>query len=375
MLNVNNNIDSMQQLSGQMGLNGDAANLRTQGQINGMSFELDQDPVSAVQDAAEEATFGVDNSKKQKLADRRQKQNVSILTVEKAMEFADLIAKFHNADFEARKRVTDNYRGSKTRDHRRLLTDLRNLGGQPASNYAHLMKAAQEENDPEFKQFLRETADLLYREKSGEIQAALNAMEVAAESDLGDSVNLSENYAELSNNCNEPEKMLEYIEEKFGADRIDEGIEFMLKSLGADMASQVSSKEQVYLEFVGKNLSYARSLNSGKSILGNFVNRLSSAHGISNVSISPAKILTGLLNMSKQRFIAPVSIRELYSAVSKQRPDKEVLIAQDLLTCCRNLGSELFDNDEVRLRVIQSVEQFVNGLVDAEDEWLEAGGN
>jgi type III secretion protein W len=374
MLNVNNSIDSMQQLNGQMGLNGDAANLRTQGQINGMSFQLDQDPVAAVQDAAEEATFGVDNSKKQKLAARRQKQNVSVLTVEKAMAFAELVAKFHNADFEARKRITDNYRSSRVRDHHRLLTDLRNLGGQPASNYAHLMKAAQEETNPEFKQFLRESADMLYREKSSEIQAALNAIEVATASDLGDSVKLSESYAEISNNCNEPEKMIEYIEKQFGPDRVDEGIEFMLKSLGADMSSQVSSNEQVVLEFVGKNLSYARSLNSGKSIVGNFVKRLSSAHGI-NVNISPAKILTGLLNISKQRFITPASIRDLYSSVSKQKPDTEVLIAQDFLTCCRNLGSELFDSDEVRLRVIQSVEQFVNGLVDAEDEWLEAGGN
>ena len=162
------------------------------------------------------------------------------------------------------------------------------------------------------------------------------------------------------------------IQQKFGEDRIDDGIEFMLKSLGADMASPMSSAEPAVLELVGSKLSVARSLNSGKSILGGFVSRLGSAHGLKTV-MSPANLLKDVLNISKQRFITPASIRALYSAVPKQRPDTEVLLAQDLLGACRNLSSEIFDSDESRLRVIDALEQLVDGLVDEEDKWLEAG--
>jgi len=43
-----------------------------EGKIDGMDVKL-EDPLSAIEDSAEELTFARDNSKKMKLADRKQK--------------------------------------------------------------------------------------------------------------------------------------------------------------------------------------------------------------------------------------------------------------------------------------------------------------
>ncbi len=335
-------------------------------------MKMEQDPIAAVQDAAEEVTFGHDNSKKVKLADRHQKSKASALLIERALAYAAIVAKFYNADVEAKRHLVDDARDSKDRDAKKLLAKFKHLGGKPASNYAFLIQAGQTEKDPAIKQLLKETSDLLFKESSKEIIATFNSQEVANKSELADPVYLSESYGEIANNGDDPQEMLSYIESKFGADRVDDGVEFMLKSLGADISSPITSSEPEAFEMLGKNLSIVRSLNSGKAVLNRFVARLVSAHGI-NVKMSPIKLLTGLLNLSKQRFITADSIRDLYQDVVKQQPDKEVLMAQDLLTCCRNLSSELFSNEDARLRIIQSVEQLVDNLVDAEDEWLEAG--
>lgn len=348
--------------------------LKSEGRLSGMTVSIEQDPVAAVQDAAEEATFGHDNSKKMKLEDRKQKSRISALLIERAAAFAKLIQDFHNADFDARHRVLEQSKSSRTGDPRRILADLRKLGGRPSTDYAFLVSAYRQEKDPDFQKLLKDASEELFREKSSEILATLNSADVAVDNSMGDRLYLAESYGELSTMESTPEKMLDYIQRKFGEDRIDDGIEFMLKSLGADMASPMSSAEPTVLELVGSNLSTARSLNSGKSILGGFVNRLGSAHGLKTV-MSPATLLKGVLDISRQRFITPASVRALYSVVPQQRPDTEVLLAQDLLGACRNLSSEIFDSDESRIRVIDALEQLVDGLVDEEDKWLEAGAD
>ena len=376
MIDGSNIIDNSQRISAaEQGMTGaNAAQVRTEGQLDGMSVQIEKDPVSAVQDAAEEMTFVRDNSRKTKLADRKQKAHVEALMVEKTQALYELIVKFHNADFEAKKRVYEDCRKRGVNNARELLNSLKELGGHPSSNYAFLSKAAQEATDPAEKKLLENAAEELFRESSREILASLNSVDVAKSSDLGDGVYLSEAYSELSGNGDDPLKMLDFIAGKFGDDRINEGVDFMLKSLGADISSPLSSQEPVVLEFVGRNLSVVRSLNSATQVMNRFTSRLGDVHGI-KTEVSPSKVLTGLLNLSKQRYINPESIRDLYGDVAKQNLEVEVLQAQDLLNSVRNLSTDLFDKDDARLRIIQSMEQLIDGLVDAEDAWLENGGN
>ena len=375
MIDGSNVIDNSQRVTtGPAETGGSQERMRTEGRLDGMTVEIEKDPVAAVQEAAEELTFVRDNSRKTKLAERRQKAHVEALMVEKAQAMYDLLVKFHNADFEAKKRVYDDIKRRGVTSSKQLLSSLKELGGHPASNYAFLVKTAQEETDPAQKELLQNAAEELFRESSREILASLNSVEVSRESDLGDGIYLSEAYSELSGNGDDPLKMLDFIAGKFGDDRINEGVDFMLKSLGADISSPLSSQEPAVLEFVGRNLSTVRSLNSATQVMSRFTGRIDSAHGVKN-TVSPSRVLTGLLNLSRQRYINPASIRDLYSDVAKQNPEVEVLLAQDLLNSCRNLSTDLFDKDESRLRIIQAVEQLIDGLVDAEDAWLENGGN
>lgn len=344
-----------------------------EGKIDGMSVEL-EDPLSALMDNAEELTFARDNSKRTKLADRKMKDGNSLYLIKQVAMFAELVNKVQNADYDARRRIATNaknYNG----DVKKLLSDMRKLGGSRVHDYVALQVAISEESNKSVKEFLQNAADELFQNNKSDILATLNVINSKPEDTiLGSTLELSEKYSELTNNCgNDSLKMLDYIAEKFGADRVDDGVEYMLKALAADINSPITSQEPVLLEDIGTSLSMVRTLNSAKNICNKFIGRLSSQHGITT-PINVGKVITGLLNLSKQRIISGADIRNLYSEISQQNPEKEVLLAQDFLSVCRELGTEFFDDDESRNRIIDATKGLVDDTISAEDAWLENGG-
>lgn len=365
-----NQINTQTQMDNGYAINGQG---RQEGKIDGMSIEM-EDPLSALMDNAEELTFARDNSKRTKLADRKMKNENSLYLLKQVAMFAEIVNKVQNADYDARRRIVSNaknYNG----DVKKMLSDMRKLGGNRVHDYVALQIAISEEKNKNVKEFLQQASDELFNSNKSDILSTLNVINVEPnDSSLGSSLELSEKYCELTNNCgNDSLKMLDYISEKFGSNRIDDGVEYMLKALAADLNSPITSQESVLLEDIGSSLSMVRTLNSAKNICNKFTSRLSSQHGVTN-QINTGKIISGLLNLSKQRIISSTDIRNLYSEIAPQRPDTEVLMAQDFLGICRELGSEFFDNDESRSRIIEAAIGLVDDKVNAEDVWLENGG-
>ena len=169
--------------------------------------------------------------------------------------------------------------------------------------------------------------------------------------------------------------MLHYIEKKFGADKVDAGIDFMFEALSADLASVNQSQEQVLLESVGTSLSLARSINGASVILNSFVERFDKIYHLDSGNLNGFSLLERMLKLSEQKFIQTSQVRSLYTEVPKQDPETEVLMAQDLLNKSRELGSEVFFGVENRAHVIDAVQSLVDKLIEKEDEWLEQGGN
>lgn len=371
--NVSNNFNTIDTSSNIENLSTYTNQTSNQGKIDGMSIEI-EDPLSSFLDNAEELTFSHDNSKKTKLADRKQKNAADLHLVKQAAFLSEILLKVQNSEFEAKKRILSRaelYKGNP----KKLLSDLRNLGGSKTQDYAILQSTATKEKDPLIKEILNQAAESLFQENKSEIVSTLNALNATKEdSDLEERYNLCESYSELSNTCGTNSlKMMEYLASKFGENRIDEGVDFMLNALAADLNSPITSQEPVLLEDIGTTLSTVRMINSAKNICNQFVSRLSAQHGI-NTSLNLSKMISGLLNLSKQKFISSSDIRNLYSEVAPQRPDTEVLLAQDFLKMCRDLGSEFFDDESSRLRVVDAVINLVDDKIAAEDSWLENGG-
>ena len=344
------------------------------GELSGASVQVAESPEASLADSAEELTFARDNSKQTKLKDRKQKQAALNLEekIEKMKQAFEL--QTDNDDRNQKSKLLEDLRAGKE-NRESMLNRLKEQGGHPASNYFFLLQYADNEKDPSFAEKIKDLAQALYTDEKSEIDACINTISVAGHNDLSSSFDLCLSYSELSHDCKTPVEMLHYIEKKFGADKVDAGIDFMFEALSADLASVNQSQEQVLLESVGTSLSLARSINGASVILNSFVERFDKIYHLDSGNLNGFSLLERMLKLSEQKFIQTSQVRSLYTEVSKQDPETEVLMAQDLLNKSRELGSEVFFGVENRAHVIDAVQSLVDKLIEKEDEWLEQGGN
>ena len=200
------------------------------GTLSNMEFQLIDDPVSALEDSAEELTFCKDNSKQVKLADRKQK--ASKQHVEELIEkFSKATALYNNKDDNTRQRLLDAWKNSRG-SFNALIKSLEESGSHASSSYVFIKEQLDKETDPHIKTELEKTTDDLFRNKKSEILAAVNIVDLAASNqELGDTYQLCISYSDIINKFSSPSQMLDYIEQKFNASKQDQGIDFMIKAL------------------------------------------------------------------------------------------------------------------------------------------------
>ncbi|MGN0915854.1 MAG: TyeA family type III secretion system gatekeeper subunit [Succinivibrio sp.] len=350
---------------------GQSANMT--GTLSNMEVQIVDDPLSALEDSAEELTFCRDNSKQVKLADRKQKAGKA--HVEELIEkFSKVTALYNNKDDNTRVRLLEVWRNS-GKSFKELLKSLEQSGSHASSSYVFLKDQIEKQSDPHIKTELEKAADDLFKSKKSEILAAVNVVDLASSShDLLDAHQLCTVYSDIINKFSSPSQMLDFIEEKFNKDKQDQGIEFMIKALAVDLSSVDHSKDVAALEVVGSNLAKVRVLNSSKNMLETTSMRMKNAVGADNLELSGKNMLSRLLNLSQSRFIQSTQVRTVYEELPKQDPEKEVILAQELLNACRNLSVELFDETEKRETVMDAVQKFVDESIEREDQWLENGG-
>lgn len=347
------------------------------GSLAGMSVTLTDDPVSALNDSAEELTFARDNSKQTKLADRKQKTRSSQIE-EQLKKIKQAQKSIQNADNEALKRVLKQWKGNSLPQ---LLQLLSQTGAHSSSVYAFLLNeadAAAEQGDPALQETLTKAAEQLFAEHKAGITAVLNTLDAMPGGD--DSafapLQLSQAYSDISSSAPTAESVLAYLQKKFGAERLDEGIDYMFTALAADLAADKPSQADTVLENVASALTRTRTLNAALHLSDHFVERLHSAlHLKTAPDFTGGKLLADLLKLSGQRFVAGLHIQNLYARqVHTRNPEDEVLVAQEFLQYMRDMPEDLFAGAQDRSKMLEATQKLVDGLIDKEDEWLESGG-
>ena len=126
------------------------------GTLSNMEFQLIDDPVSALEDSAEELTFCKDNSKQVKLADRKQK--ASKQHVEELIEkFSKATALYNNKDDNTRQRLLDAWKNSRG-SFNALIKSLEESGSHASSSYVFIKEQLDKETDPHIKTELEKAA-------------------------------------------------------------------------------------------------------------------------------------------------------------------------------------------------------------------------
>lgn len=344
------------------------------GSFAGLALECDHDPLAALQDSAEELTFARDNSRQTKLADRKQKSARALMeeNLKRLQQVQQSVMQTENAQKHELLHKLKDKPGVTAEE---ILKGLSYFKSHCSSDYAFLLNAAQEEQDPAFKALLEQAAEQLFAEHGADIKAAANSLTALQGQDFAPALALSQTYSELAASRHEPADLLSYIEKQYGKENISSGIDAMFKALAADLAASSPSHETGLLNDLASSLGKTKTLHTSLQQTENFVDRLQRVHHFPIRDLKAAALLDGCLKLSSARFVTAPQVHQLYHKnVVLKDPEQEVLAAQELFSLLRTLPLELFDNLEARNRLVDGTQKLVDDLIDKEDAWLEAGG-
>jgi type III secretion protein W len=350
------------------------ASVDATGSLAGYQVKLADNPLASLADAAEELTFGVDNTKELTLKERKTKESGGANFLEKVAQYQALMEKTRGRDALEQLYVFLK----NNRDPQAALSKAKEwAGNDPAQAWAAL-RQAREDLRGEAPDAALEAIDAalaqLEKEEGPAIRAGIQGtLEAANHPGLGEPFALGATYRQAVCDTHENlEDMFAFVLEKYGEQAFDAGLDFLFRSLASDLESDQRSHEKAHLETVGAGLGRARILNGAHALIGRLLERWQGVHGV-DCEWTTMSFLKEVLNLRKNNYLASRDIDNTLLRKAKA-PDieHEVLFLQELLGTSRNFSSLLFENAEERMKFIGAVQESVDAAILREDEALAA---
>jgi type III secretion protein W len=336
--------------------------------LGGLKLTIADSPETNLADAAEELTFGVDNTKESALKERREKRSIDSSLVAKVKLYQEIMAL--NGRFDRLDALSTALKGAKNRED--FLREAKNSFPDPTDAYAALSELSEnaEKNglDPEL---LRAALAELDQSAGPEIRAALAGALVGRDfGDLGGPLELKTDYVHAAVDFPEPLDMLNHVLERFGVEGFERGLDFLAKSLAVDLAADSPSRDKIGLAAVANQLGQLRVLNGVRDLGEKLVERWAEVHGQTDSKLTDRDFLRFVLEGRRDNYPS-ASIADPLVALAKP-PDieLEVLFRQDLLNSVKNVAVHAIGDLERRDRFMAAVQEGLDLAVAREDDYL-----
>jgi type III secretion protein W len=341
------------------------------GNLAGYQEKASADPLASLADAAEELTFGVDNTKELTLKERKAKADKAASFLEKVEKYQALMEKAAGQD-----KLESLYVFLKNnRDPQAALAKAKEWAGQdPALAWAAL-KEAREALKSEAPAAALEAIDAaleaLEKDEGPAIRAGIQgALEAENHPALGEPFALGATYRQAVCDSHENlDELFSFVLEKYGEEGFEAALDFLFRSLACDLESDQRSHDKAHLETVGAGLGRARVLNGAHALIDRFLERCRSVHGL-DCAWTSMSFLKDALALKKNHFLAARDIDGLLAKAKAPDIEREVLFLQELLSTSRNFSTLFFENAEERIKFIGAVQESVDAAIVREDEAL-----
>jgi type III secretion protein W len=341
---------------------------KAQGTLGGFALTVSSE-ADKLADAAEELTFGVDNTDELELKERKEKDSLSPFILERVLLYQELMHQAGNEDKQAE--FVKALRSAKNAQD--ALERTRQFYPDSTDAYAALSEAADslEPGNP-LESVLREALSELESSDGERIRAGLAAALAGREySELGSALELKGDYQKVVFDFADGLEMLNHIMEKFGADGFEKGLDFLFKALAQDLAAETPSREKASLETTSRELGQAKTLNGVHALGQKLVERWRTAHQQSS-DLSAMDYLKFVAGLKKEPYLSASVADPLVAKAGPCDPEKEVLFRQDLLNTTKTVTMQAFEDLESRQRCLAALQEGLDQAIDREDVWLAA---
>jgi type III secretion protein W len=341
------------------------------GSLAGYQVKAAESPLASLADAAEELTFGVDNTKELALKERKAKEGGNASFLEKVAEYQALMEQARGRDqLELLYAFLKN-----NRDPQAALSKAKEwAGNDPGLAWAALRQAREALKD-EAPAVALEAIDKALEELEAREVPAIRAgiqgtLEGQAHPGLGTPLELGATYRQTV--CafyDNIEDVFAFVLEKYGADQFEAGLDFLFRSLANDLESDQRSHEKAHLEAVGASLGKARIINGAHALVARLLDRWQGVHGVQG-EWTPMSFLREVLRLKKNNYLAARDIDALLVRAKAPDIEREVLFLQEFLGTARSFSPLFFEGDEGRMKFIAAAQESLDLAIAREDEAL-----
>lgn len=346
------------------------------GLLMGQAAQLVDSPMDLLADAAEELTFGADTTDEFELEEREERDRAAEAMEERVRLYQDLM---HEAGkSEDIDRLRDGIRAREGQES--ALRQARSRFPDPSDAWAALAEVLadlerEEAASPgsvsaETLADVRDGLARLEREAGPQIRAGIQgALAAAGFADLGSSEDLRALYRQTVCDFRTVNDVFAHVQEQYGDIGFDRAMDFLFRALGNDLATDVPSMETKHLEHVQSSLGQVRLLQSAHVLCEKLLQRWETVHG-GRASCSPLELLGDIVALRNENFIGSLQIDRIAAKANAPDIEREVLFLQELLNTARSFPSSLFDGDQGRMKVIDAIQEAVDGAIEREDAFL-----
>jgi type III secretion protein W len=344
----------------------DAGQKAASGSLAGLTLTVASSPESLLADAAEELTFAVDNTEELELKERKEKDSIGTDLLERVNFYRELLRE-KGLDEKTDALAEALKKGA---DVKGLLEKAREFFPDPADAFAALTEMAEKRpEDP----IIKEALDELESSSGQEIRASIaGALAGKSFPDLGPPLELKNDYAHVVIDFPGALETFGYILERFGENDFDRGVEFLLKALGNDLASDRPSADKAALESVTGQLGRVRTLNGVRALGQKLTDRWGTLAGDSGSKLTDIDFLKFVLEGAKETLPSASMADPLVKLAAPPDIEREVLFRQELLKSVKNVSIQTFSGPEPRGRLLDALQEGLDLAVAREDEWLAA---
>ena len=166
-----------------------------------------------------------------------------------------------------------------------------------------------------------------------------------------------------------PRETLTALRARFGEDKLNQGLDFLMTVLGNELSSVKPSAEKSHLKALTGDLAVVRVLGIVHGACVAVLDRLDKAHGVKS-RMESEQLLDAVLAARDNQHAGIHDFQRIAQQAGTPDTEREVLFLQDLLHRMRELPDLFYDGHEVRQRVQGALQSALDDAVRREEAEL-----
>ncbi|MEO1017595.1 MAG: TyeA family type III secretion system gatekeeper subunit [Pseudomonadota bacterium] len=354
-----------------------ASSASTGGSVRGQTIIQEKSVQSLVMGALEEVTFSAAEQLQSADVESVEVEDLSTVIAEQIKKKQQLKENLENKrpqnDPRGWAKVLASLRSQKDVDGREVLRQLGAVYGDPSDLFLALEQMqeelARERGNRELKKAAKQAADTLWEEHAPAIIAGLNALPMAQRFSRGDVDQfqaLREAYRDQVQKEPTLGERLRDLRKRFGDDKLDDRIKFLIAAAGEDIGSPVTSLDPARLNQILQELFRLQMLigTGGRARTG--LARMHKRFG-TQAKQSEWDLLEDFLNICADKWVGVSKFAELGERFAGRNIESQIYFLRELTGLAHEIPVKFFDDLKAREQLIDTSQGALDQAIEREE--------